>query len=167
MRLAYADPPYPGQAKRHYGDHPDYAGEVDHAVLVAQLEEYDGWALSTSAAALPEVLALCPRDVRVAAWVIMNTEPPGYRGTWHWSWEPVIVSAARPPKITTRDVLRCPAARGWYGDSEITGQKPSAFSSWVWALIGAEPDDSLDDLFPGSGAVGRAWDTFTRQLALI
>src|SRR4051794_38471125 len=44
MKIGYADPPYPGQSAKHYGDHPDYAGEVDHAVLVAQLERhYDGW----------------------------------------------------------------------------------------------------------------------------
>ena len=49
MRLAYADPPYPGQAKRWYEDHPDYGGEVDHAQLVERLESYDGWALHTSA----------------------------------------------------------------------------------------------------------------------
>ena len=29
MRFAYADPPYPRQAKRWYGSHPDYAGEVE------------------------------------------------------------------------------------------------------------------------------------------
>ena len=59
LRLAYADPPYPGKA-RLYRDHPDYAGEVDHAALLADLSGYDGWALSTSAQALPVVLALCP-----------------------------------------------------------------------------------------------------------
>jgi hypothetical protein len=30
LRLAYADPPYPGKV-RLYRDHPDYGGEVDHA----------------------------------------------------------------------------------------------------------------------------------------
>ena len=30
LRLAYADPPYPGKAWLYRG-HPDYAGEVDHA----------------------------------------------------------------------------------------------------------------------------------------
>jgi hypothetical protein len=35
---ALADPPYPGQSKKHYADHPDYAGEVDHAELVERLE---------------------------------------------------------------------------------------------------------------------------------
>jgi hypothetical protein len=70
VRFAYADPPYIGQAKRHYGDHPDYAGEVDHAELIGRLraEFPDGWALSTSSTALREVWNLCP-DARVAAWV--------------------------------------------------------------------------------------------------
>src|SRR4051812_3342154 len=42
MRILYADPPYVGQSKRHYGDHPDYAGEVDHRELLAQLDAADG-----------------------------------------------------------------------------------------------------------------------------
>lgn len=46
MKFAYADPPYIGQAKRLYGDHPDFAGEVDHAALIVDLLRYDGWALS-------------------------------------------------------------------------------------------------------------------------
>jgi hypothetical protein len=50
--LAFTDPPYPGNA-RLYRDHPDYAGEVDHAELVRRPVTYDGWALSTSAEALP------------------------------------------------------------------------------------------------------------------
>lgn len=59
MRAAYADPPYPGQAARHYADHPDYAGEVDHRALLRALDtEYDGWLLHTSSVALPGVLAL-------------------------------------------------------------------------------------------------------------
>lgn len=36
-RIAYADPPYPGMSRRYYGDHPDYAGEVDHEQLIASL----------------------------------------------------------------------------------------------------------------------------------
>src|SRR5512135_34608 len=67
LRLAYADPPYPGKAWL-YRDHPDYGGEVDHAALIAQLAGYDGWALSTPAEALPAMLGLCPPGVRVAAW---------------------------------------------------------------------------------------------------
>ncbi len=45
MRFAYADPPYIGQAKRHYAADPKCA-EVDHAKLIAELVTYDGFALS-------------------------------------------------------------------------------------------------------------------------
>ena len=49
VKFAYADPPYIGQAKRHYSHDPNCA-EVDHAELIAQLcsEFPDGWALSAS-----------------------------------------------------------------------------------------------------------------------
>jgi len=47
MRLAYADPPYPGLA--HY--YPEKR-EADHPQLVSRLAAYDGWALSTSHKAL-------------------------------------------------------------------------------------------------------------------
>ena len=87
LRLAYADPPYPGKAWLYRG-HPDYAGEVDHAALIRRLAGYDGWALSTSAEALPGVLALCPPGVRVAAWH-RGERPTASRWPLH-AWEPVI-----------------------------------------------------------------------------
>ena len=43
----------------------------------------------------------------------------------------------------------------------VIGTKPAAVCRWIFTLLGAAPGDSLDDLFPGSGAVGRAWATFT------
>ncbi|GAA1005491.1 hypothetical protein Aple_051150 [Acrocarpospora pleiomorpha] len=93
LRLAYADPPYPGNARLYRG-HRDYNGEVDHAALIGRLVVYDGWALSTSAHALPAVLPLCPPGVRVAAW------HRGERATAsRWplnAWEPVIYTQARP-----------------------------------------------------------------------
>jgi hypothetical protein len=85
LRLAYADPPYPGRAHL-YEDHPDFAGEVDHVALIEQLGGYDGWALSTSAEALHWILPLCPPEHRVIAWV---------KHTVTVSWEPVIVVSAR------------------------------------------------------------------------
>ncbi|MCC2030632.1 helix-turn-helix transcriptional regulator [Microbacterium allomyrinae] len=93
LRLAYADPPYPGLSKRYYGDHPDYAGEVDHRRLVEQLDGYDGWALSTSARALKDVLALCPPGSRVAAWV-RGERPTRSAGPLN-AWEPVIYWGGR------------------------------------------------------------------------
>lgn len=88
-RLAYADPPYPGKA-HYYRNHPDYGGEVDHAVLIASLSaEYDAWALSTSASRLQDVLALCPPGVRVAAW-FRGERPNNRTDLPQNAWEPVI-----------------------------------------------------------------------------
>ncbi|WUI00961.1 hypothetical protein OHR68_03825 [Spirillospora sp. NBC_00431] len=167
LRLAYADPPYPGNA-RLYRNHPDYAGEVDHTALIDRLTGYDGWALSTSAAALPTVLALCPPGVRVAAW---------HRGeratTSRWplnAWEPVIYTQGRsldPSRQSATDATRRVDSLV-HGVSPLTtlpgrviGAKPAAFCRWIFDLLGAVPGDSMDDLFPGSGAVTRAWAVFT------
>ena len=60
------------------GAHPDYGGDVDHAALIDRLAAYDGWALSTSAEALPSVLALCPPGRsrrRLAPWRASRPEP--------------------------------------------------------------------------------------------
>ncbi|MEV0592467.1 hypothetical protein [Nonomuraea cavernae] len=163
LRLAYADPPYPGNARLYRG-HRDYAGEVDHEALIGRLMAYDGWALSTSAAALPAVLALCPPEVRVAAW--HRGERPTV-SRWPLSaWEPVIYTGGRPS-----DPSRRPGARRVdslvHGVSAMTtlpgrviGAKPAAFCRWLFDLLGAVPGDSFDDLFPGSGAVSRAWAVF-------
>lgn len=168
MRIAYADPPYPGKSHL-YREHPDYAGEVDHRALVLSLAGYDGWALSTDSPALRYVLSLCPLDVQVAAWVRTNAPPfnPDGRGSVR-SWEPVIYRPAREhvnAADRVRDVLSCAAPTGTLGVG-ITGAKPPAFAAWVFSLLAAEPSDTLDDLFPGSGGIGRAWDDWTRQPSL-
>lgn len=167
LRLAYADPPYPGKAWL-YRSHPDYAGEVDHARLIRRLSTYDGWALSTSAAALPAVLALCPPGVRVAAWHRGERPTPS-----RWplnAWEPVIYHGGRPadpshPKhaLHTRrvDSLVHGISPMTTLPTRVIGTKPAAFCRWVFTLLGAAPGDTLDDLYPGSGAVTRAWTTYT------
>lgn len=169
MRFAYADPPYPGQSKRWYGNHPDYAGEVDHAELIGRLcRDYpDGWALSTSGPAVRDVLILCPPDVCVAVWHVTSAQPPpGGRGPWHWCWEPVIVRGGRKDSPVIRNLLACGALAGACSNMEdhsVPGQKPSAFCRWMFGLLGAEQGDEMDDLFPGSGAVGREWDAYCAQ----
>ena len=167
LRLAYADPPYPGKAWIYRG-HPDYAGEVDHAALIRRLGLYDGWALSTSAAALPAVLALCPTGVRVAAWHRGERPTPS---RWPLSaWEPVIYHGGRPadtscPDTTLQtrrvDSLVCGVSPLTTLPTRVTGTKPATFCRWLFDLLGAAPGDSLDDLFPGSGAVTRAWTAYT------
>ncbi|HSS11671.1 MAG TPA: hypothetical protein VLL25_17425 [Acidimicrobiales bacterium] len=158
LRFAYADPPYPGQAARWYKDQASYAGEVDHVELIGLLKSRypDGWALSTSAAALRLILALSPSTARVAVWYRTNSEPPGNRGRWHWSWEPVIVVGGRQKygeAPSVRDVLNVP---GLSSEAAIPGQKPPAFCRWVANLLGYQEGDEIVDLFPGSGIVGRS-----------
>src|SRR5690348_8239290 len=93
MRVAYADPPYIGQAKKHYSHDPRCA-EVDHVELVERLNTFDAWALSLSSPTLRIILPMCPDDVRVMAWVKpfcafkVNVNPA-------YAWEPVIVRGGR------------------------------------------------------------------------
>ena len=159
-RFAYADPPYPGKAHLYAG-HPDFGGEVDHRELVDRLvAEYpDGWALSTSSDALFDVLALCPRDVRVGVWT--KPCPPGYQKRARRGWEPVIFCGGRERERGEPQVLdwvHAAPLRRYPG--RVIGIKPPEFSWWLFAMLGARAGDTLDDLFPGSGAVTRAWQRF-------
>jgi len=43
----------------------------------------------------------------------------------------------------------------------VIGAEPAAVCRWIFTLLGAAAGDTLDDLFPGSGAVGRAWAAYT------
>lgn len=149
--FAYADPPYPGLAKRYYGD-----AEVDHASLIASLEYsgYAGWALSTSARALRDVLPLCPPRARVAAWVKPIGVSSRTRGM-HNTWEPVVVCPGRHLRPGFRDWFSAQPARG---GGTVWGRKPIAFCAWLFRLLGMLPGDELVDLFPGSGIVSRAWE---------
>lgn len=169
MRFCYADPPYPGMAYL-YRTHPDYAGEVDHAALIARLvEEFpDGWALSTYPHALRLLLPLCPDSTLVMAWVQTNPQPCFQ---FHQqSWEVVLLNGGRRIKGEYHN----DSFVGWKtapwdrraGDKIFVGLKPEPFLMWIFRCLGALPGDELVDLFPGSGAVGRAWDKFQRQMTL-
>lgn len=172
MKIAYADPPYPGQAKRHYADHPDYAGEVDHAQLVYDLvHDFDGYCLHTSSVALPLILARFSIEVgeidypRIMAW----TKPfAAFKRNVSvaYAWEPVIVKAARKPVVAGRVVMRDYIAEPIALRRGLVGAKPEAVCCWLFEVMGLEPDDDLVDLFPGSGAVGEAWERWRRQLRL-
>lgn len=156
ITVAYADPPYPGQAKKLYG-----CEEVDHRALIARLHsEYrEGWVLSTSSPALPEVLSYCPNGVRVGAWVkpfaiFKPNVNPAY------AWEPVIYFGGR--KRTRKD----PTVRDWVSCNitlrkGLTGVKPEGFCFWLFELMGMKSGDKFIDLFPGTGAVTRAWEKFS------
>ncbi|KRW97453.1 hypothetical protein [Paracoccus sp. MKU1] len=168
MKIAYADPRYIGCAHL-YRDRPDYAGEVDHAALIDRLErDYDGSILH--AAATPRSFALLaplvkPTGARWMAWVkgsaaFKRNVPVAY------AWEPVIVKPARKHAVSKRLVLR-----DWVQESialrrGLTGAKPEAVCHWAFEMAAARPEDRLDDLFPGTGAVTAAWHTWQRKFTL-
>lgn len=166
MKIAYADPPYIGQAKKKYGDHPDYAGEVDHAELIRRLDvEYpEGWALSCHVPSLKVLLPLVQDPHRVLAWG--KSFCAWKRGVYPaYAWEPVIMRGGRPAygtRQTPRDFLLAPVTlmRG------VAGAKPQDFCFWLFDCLGLEPGDELHDLFPGSGAVAHAWDAYCAQMPL-
>lgn len=163
MRAAYADPPYLGCGKTHYGHLHELAADFDdpsaHRRLIERLsDEFDCWALSLHEPSLRVILPMCPDDIRVAAWV-KPFAAFKRNVTRAWTWEPVIFRFAAARKIpgcdpTWRDHLSAPIAmrRGF------PGAKPDAFAFWVFEGLALAPEDEFCDLFPGSGAVGRAWD---------
>lgn len=158
-RFAYADPPYVGLSAKYYRRESTFAGEVDHGVLVSRLEERRkagellGWALSASARSLATLLPMCPPGVRVCAWVKPHGASPTTNGI-HNVWEAVIVAGGRQRPPGVPDSLVALPARG---GGTLPGRKPIAFCAWLFRLLGMTPGDELDDLFPGSGVVARAW----------
>jgi hypothetical protein len=168
MRIAYADPPYPGLAHL-YRDHPDYAGEVDHAALIDRLEaDFDGWVLHTHSPGIATVAPLLPSGARWGAWVkTFASFKKGVRPAY--AWEPVIFKPARRmaadytgAQLIQRDWIACPITlrRGF------VGAKPEAVCHWAFEIVGAERGDELTDMFPGSGAVSRAWESWRPQFDL-
>lgn len=181
MKIAYADPPYPGQSAKHYGNHPDFDGEVDHGQLARDLREYDGWVLHTSTPALYYVqsllaatgeLSMNPGTFRTGTYRVMAWVKPfaAYKRNVKvaYTWEPVLVKAARPAMpnridgITSRDYIAEPITM----KKGLTGVKPERMCWWAFEVVGAAPEDELHDLFPGSGAVASAWDSWRSQLRL-
>ena len=55
------------------------------------------------------------------------------------------------------------AAQPARGNGSLIGRKPEAFCVWMFELLGMVPGDQLDDLFPGTGIVGRCWAELSRH----
>ena len=154
IKVAYADPPYIGCAHLF----PEKQ-EVDHFELVQHLcRDYDCWALSASSSSLKQVLSYCPDDVRIAAWVkpFASFKPnvnPAY------AWEPVIFWHPRARTRSDKTI------RDWVSvnitiKKGLCGAKPCKFCYWLFDLLGLELEDSLDDLFPGTGIVTQCWEAW-------
>ena len=166
MRFAYADPPYLGCGKFYVAHHPE-ALEWDnperHQRLITQIcDEYpDGWAMSLSAPSMKTILPMCPDDCRWGVWVKPfavfkpNVNPK-------YGFEPVIWRGGR--RFDRYD----DAVRDWVAENikmthGFTGAKPRAFCRWIFSVLNAKPGDTLDDLFPGTNAVGAAWSEWTNE----
>lgn len=162
MRFAYADPPYMGCS--HF--YPEQR-EVDHVALIRQLaDEYpDGWALSCHSPSLRVLLPLCPEDTRVMVWAkTYASHKPNVGVTY--AWEPVLVRGGRKrtrEQWSMFDWVACAAAM----TPGFTGAKPDKFCWWLFSVLNAQPGDELEDLFPGTGNVGRQWKAFLRQAVLL
>lgn len=185
MKLAIADPPYPpfigsggrkNRASRWYGagqrsrtdrpaDQHDSAHEWDdparHRELLEKLAaNYDGWAICTS----PDGIAAygpLPAPCRIMAWVKPNAQPGAHR--LRSNWEPVILyppvgrRSNRGGVGSIPDVLTCPVKTA----SGFRGQKPIEYTKWILAALTFDPAaDTVDDIFPGSGAISRAVDAY-------
>lgn len=162
MRFAYADPPYLGSAAKRYADKHEAAAEYDdihaHRRLIEKLcdDFNDGWALSMTSGNLHDILPLCPRSSRIGAWVKpFASFKPGVGVAY--AWEPVVFCGGRKrPKHE-------PTVRDWVAENitlrrGFPGAKPARFVWWVLDVLGAERQDEIVDMFPGSGAVQRAID---------
>jgi len=181
VKFAYADPPYIGQAKKHYGPE---ASEVNHFDLVSQLYTgFDAWALSCSSTTLLEIgLIIDDYDRRCRPRAEWESEPlinscriggwfkpfasfkPGVNPAY--CWEPVIFYGGKPlgsEVPTVRDYVSANITlqRGTHG------AKPDAFWFWLFQMLGAEPGDEFTDLFPGSKGGARCWGAFCRQASLL
>jgi hypothetical protein len=161
IRVAYADPPYIGQAHKHYSHDPNCA-EVEPSELIERLGEFHMWALSCSSPSLRIMLPLCPNDVRVCAWVKPFASFKPNVGL-AYAWEPVILYGGR--KRTRKQ----PTVRDWVSanitlERGLSGVKPDYFSNWLFEALNLTRDDELVDLYPGSGAVTAAWEKWRRRL---
>lgn len=174
MRFAYADPPYIGQARKHYAKEAAARGavaqEVNHSLLIGTLVEHypDGWALSCSSPSLRQLLPLCPADVRVMAWVKpFCVFKKGVRPAY--GWEPVLLWRGRnrnhqPPlkggdATTPKDFTICNITLR----KGFVGAKPPAFCAWVLDCLGFREGDEVIDIFPGTGVMDRTVDAYGRQ----
>jgi len=168
VKIGYADPPYIGCADR-YLDQPDYGGEVDHRALIRLLEsDFDGWVLHTHVPGLRmmEREGILPQSgIRICQWVkpfaaFKRNVSVAY------AYEPVIIKPARKPVVAQRIIMRDWIAEPITLQRGLTGAKPEKVCHWAFELVGAELGDELIDLFPGTGAVTRAWATFRQQAAM-
>lgn len=168
MKFAYADPPYYGCGKL-YKEHPEWedCNNLDwHRALIEKLERLypDGYALSCTSGNLFDLCPLFTKRPRIACWqkpfaIFKPNVNPAY------TWEPVIFCGGRRgdrTRKTVKDHLACNITL----KKGLTGAKPETFCKWILDLLGYEVGDTLDDLFPGTGIMGKVIKQHNAQEAM-
>lgn len=159
MRFAFADPPYLGCGSLYKANHEQahvWDDPETHRQLIERLaDEYaDGWVLCLSSPSLQTILPMCPPDCRVGAWVKPFCAFKA-NVTTAYAWEPIIFRGGRKRGRDQETV------RDWVSSvitlkKGLTGAKPEAFCEWVLDLLNVDERlDTVDDLFPGTGVMGR------------
>lgn len=144
----------------------------------------DGWAVCASAPSLRLLLPMMPDDIRIGVWVkTFSAFKKGVRPAY--AWEPVIWRGGRNPSAgfrhappekggkqnTPKDFfethtqvnegLACPITL----KKGLTGAKPEDFCRWVLDLLNVQPGDTVVDVFPGTGVMGRMAAEITEEAA--
>ena len=176
MKFAYADPPYLGccQLYDHYHQEPwqcwnnpaTHRSLIDHLTLTFP----DGWALSASMPSLRTLLPMVPKEHRIGVWCkTFVAFKKGVRPAY--AWEPIIFCGGRnpgagfphPPPVkggkqtTPKDWVETAGILAPITLKKgLTGAKPEEVCTAILGWLNVEPGDEVVDLFPGTGAMGRA-----------
>lgn len=157
-------------ASRYTDQHPEalvWDNPATHANLIKRLEQdFEAWAMSLSEPSLRTILPMTAEHVRVMAWCKpWCSFKPGYKQPHH-AWDPVLVKCGRKIERRlhgVRDYMVAPIAM----QTGFFGAKSLQFCFWIFEILNARPGDDFVDLFPGSGAVSRAWDEWQRQFKFL
>jgi len=186
LKFAIADPPYLGRAYRWYGmngrgkgkgkNRADQHSEAHlwdlpetHVKLAQNLmANYDGFAIAATSHSLSTYLSVIPthseNGIKIMTWIKPGSFPGGSRIIN--SWEPVIVKVPKDRKGRHKgklivDYLICPSPRKKY-----VGTKPEQWTNWVLDAMGVRAEDTVDDLFLGSGKVSAAVERYFNGIRL-
>jgi hypothetical protein len=80
-----------------------------------------------------------------------------------YAWEPVVVRGGRKRTRQQRTV------RDWVSANitlkkGLVGAKPPEFCNWLLEVLNVQPEDTLVDLFPGTGVMTSTFNTYISQL---
>jgi hypothetical protein len=167
MKFAFVDQPYLGCCRLYGHYHNDGGGRpfdgicwddirAHDEILRWVASNYDGFAMCMGTDDIVDIAPLL-KALRPhwGAWTkpFASFKPnvnPAY------CWEPVAFVGGRPlgrGVDTVRDFISEPITL----QKGLTGAKPFKFCLWVLEMLGYQPGvDTLDDIFPGTGAMGKA-----------